>query len=598
MTTPDPFAPGYRLTDGNQLNTEIANPSWSITDSISATPGGTMLTSAKVTNTITNVTAASASGAGLTLPQAIMGRVLVVANNTNNDIRIFAEGDSTINNLAGQIGILLQRGTASIYTAIATKQWEQLNFTATNVVNGIINVKDFGASGNGTSDDSGSIQAAVNFANSQGGGIVYFPPGTYAIASYINGNNKNNITYQGAGAGDSIIKLQNGATLPTLIFALSVQDVTIAGLGFDLNAAAASPGAAPAIALSSVNNCVVQNCKIYNFPQFGLEITGVNYKVLNNYFKIYTPLTTGTWSIWSGSTPNQDATFEGNYLDGAHLAVLGSNLNILNNHIVNFEYGAGIVTYADPNCFNITISGNICHSEHATIDSDITVQSGMELNSYNTTVTGNICYRNSGSGIVTSGRNCVISNNICFDNNLYRTVNPAYNSPGIATYSHDLSLNTDASGTLISNNKCFDTIGPSGNQAYGYVAIHAVAVLPYPIFVTNNDFDGNRIGPVLITQFRPGDVNYIGETLFGSFAYTPSPIAAGGFTQTTLTLPSAQIGDLVTVNYSQPTQGLIITGWVASANQIGVTLFNPTSFSITLPAGNLSVTSTKNENSV
>lgn len=54
-----------------------------------------------------------------------------------------------------------------------------------------INVKDFGAVGNGSADDFGAIQNALSYANSIGGGQVYIPEGTYKIGSTLSfqGNN-------------------------------------------------------------------------------------------------------------------------------------------------------------------------------------------------------------------------------------------------------------------------------------------------------------------------------------------------------------------------------------------------------------------------
>jgi hypothetical protein len=46
-----------------------------------------------------------------------------------------------------------------------------------------INVKDFGATGNGTTDDSTAIQNAINAINSNRGGRVLFPQGIYRIAT-------------------------------------------------------------------------------------------------------------------------------------------------------------------------------------------------------------------------------------------------------------------------------------------------------------------------------------------------------------------------------------------------------------------------------
>ncbi len=42
-----------------------------------------------------------------------------------------------------------------------------------------LNVKSFGATGNGTTDDRPAIQAAINAAIALGGATVFFPPGTY-----------------------------------------------------------------------------------------------------------------------------------------------------------------------------------------------------------------------------------------------------------------------------------------------------------------------------------------------------------------------------------------------------------------------------------
>jgi polygalacturonase len=43
-----------------------------------------------------------------------------------------------------------------------------------------LNVRDFGATGDGTSDDTDAIQAAIN-ALPDPGGTVYIPSGTYQV---------------------------------------------------------------------------------------------------------------------------------------------------------------------------------------------------------------------------------------------------------------------------------------------------------------------------------------------------------------------------------------------------------------------------------
>jgi len=85
-----------------------------------------------------------------------------------------------------------------------------------------VSVKDFGAVGNGTTDDTAAIQAAITAAINAGGGKVYLPAGNYLISSTLNITG-NDITIVGDGmnttlitcnfaAGD-IISIQNTSTI-------------------------------------------------------------------------------------------------------------------------------------------------------------------------------------------------------------------------------------------------------------------------------------------------------------------------------------------------------------------------------------------------
>lgn len=51
----------------------------------------------------------------------------------------------------------------------------------------VFNVKDFGALGNNSNDDTQEIQAAIDAAFAAGGGVVYFPNGVYRLAGALNG---------------------------------------------------------------------------------------------------------------------------------------------------------------------------------------------------------------------------------------------------------------------------------------------------------------------------------------------------------------------------------------------------------------------------
>jgi polygalacturonase len=58
----------------------------------------------------------------------------------------------------------------------------------------VFNVKNYGATGNGSTNDSGAINKAVTAANAAGGGIVEFPSGSYKSANTI--HLKSNVTIQ------------------------------------------------------------------------------------------------------------------------------------------------------------------------------------------------------------------------------------------------------------------------------------------------------------------------------------------------------------------------------------------------------------------
>ena len=49
----------------------------------------------------------------------------------------------------------------------------------------VYNVKDYGAVGNGSTDDTAEIQAAINAAQAVGGGTVFFPPGRYLVSNSL-----------------------------------------------------------------------------------------------------------------------------------------------------------------------------------------------------------------------------------------------------------------------------------------------------------------------------------------------------------------------------------------------------------------------------
>ncbi len=75
-------------------------------------------------------------------------------------------------------------------------KWVNRTLNWVSGTNHYVNVKDYGAIGNGNADDTNAVIDAVN-ALPASGGIVYFPPGKYKISNVE--INKNNVLFVGEG---------------------------------------------------------------------------------------------------------------------------------------------------------------------------------------------------------------------------------------------------------------------------------------------------------------------------------------------------------------------------------------------------------------
>jgi hypothetical protein len=93
----------------------------------------------------------------------------------------------------------------------------------------VYNVKDHGAVGNGSTDDTAAIQATINLVGSSGG-IVFFPSGTYSIGTSL--TIASNIIIQGSGSGTSFIKQNSTSSdvfVGTDIASLIIESIRLNG---------------------------------------------------------------------------------------------------------------------------------------------------------------------------------------------------------------------------------------------------------------------------------------------------------------------------------------------------------------------------------
>jgi len=94
-----------------------------------------------------------------------------------------------------------------------------------------VSVKDFGAVGDGTTDDTAAIQAAITYAVATIGNNIYFPKGTYKVTATLTiptVNNSKSILY---GSGAVIQATHNGVLFQNNNIFVAFKDLTLAGPG-------------------------------------------------------------------------------------------------------------------------------------------------------------------------------------------------------------------------------------------------------------------------------------------------------------------------------------------------------------------------------
>lgn len=210
-----------------------------------------------------------------------------------------------------------------------------LNFNSSNrlSVNGnpvtVINVKDFGATGDGATDDTTAIQAALT-ASPASGGTVFFPAGTYIISAAL--VPENNTQMVGEGKCASVLSVGSGHTIST----------SSANIGY--------------VHVTDANNLKIHNLKFLGFGAYsGVAFTnpyggGNSVGFTNDDNAIRVEFSTGVSNV-----EITGCEFTGIGLGIAILGnTLGENITIRDNYFHNLGKGA-VRLY---NCQGFDVSNN------------------------------------------------------------------------------------------------------------------------------------------------------------------------------------------------------------------------------------------------
>lgn len=305
----------------------------------------------------------------------------------------------------------VQAGTGAVTTTVQARLRQ------------LLSVKDFGAVGDGITDDTVAIQAALNAGTSRS---VYFPAGTYRISASL--LIKTKTTLIGDGMEKSIIKLMPGfaagatairnETISGTVDVYYDTDLEFYGLTFDGNNNSTRTG--ELVAIAKVRNVTFSNCGFQNHTFIALAMTAnSNMVVTECYFTNNgrpRPSTVSAPALWTATSvlgTSYDVRVENNYFRGNNwsaayfMPVRGSFTN--NNCVDNGEStifcnNTGAYLRIENNTITGTTRSNISGS-------------GIECGAPYTIITGNTIDSCAAEGIaLTDVQNVTIANNIIFNN--------------------------------------------------------------------------------------------------------------------------------------------------------------------------------------
>lgn len=374
----------------------------------------------------------------------------------------------------------------------------------------VVNVKDYGAVGDGVTDDASAVQDAID--SSPSNTEVIFPNGTFLIGASglsINGKSKFRLTGIGATIKLDAVATQTLATFgSTAISVDSCSDVTVSSLHIDGNAKASN-----LIGLRNCTDCKIVGNECYDGGVNALifSVGGTRNRFIDNNTHDAIGAARGLWIGNINTVEHEnDPAIRGNRSYSNPATGIGGTATgaiIDGNHSLD-NAGAGIALGAvdSPDNYRRTvISNNICrgNSFHG-IQSDASTDAQY---SEHVTVTGNICEENAAAGIyVLRARDWVVSNNICRDNDFDGTGN----SNGIEV--------DRAKRVVVSGNLCEDTrSGGSRTQEIGIRVVAQVAALDIEdVLVVGNICRNNTTSGINVSNSGSGTIS--GVSIFGNMA--------------------------------------------------------------------------------
>ena len=367
-------------------------------------------------------------------------------------------------------------------------------------------VRAYGATGSGDAtniDDTAAIQTAINAAQAAGGGVVYFPWGTYLLSSTL--MIPANVSLSGPNNGQARLKRMANHNAP--LVTVSGDRVVIANLVFDGNDANQSTNGYPEINVAG-SYVRIEHCEFTSWVSLLVRVDAAS---VRKYITIRGNHATGRadapgsgyWSttnaggFWMENAEYFEIT--DNVLDAAPTAVSDG----AGGGIVTLRGGPGTIRGNTLRLYNRTLDGIVSWGAHdLVIEGNVVDSANDDCITYRDYIDGTVSERITIQGNVllnagTSGVYCPADNqhkHIVIAGNVIKNTGLAGITFGNAIYSAVVGNTIDTAGThgIIVSSALGSPVTDSvvaDNVIYGSKH-HGMLVLPGCV---RNTISGNRI---------------------------------------------------------------------------------------------------------
>jgi parallel beta-helix repeat protein len=309
----------------------------------------------------------------------------------------------------GRRHFALLGGVVLISFIVAIVFFSSTSTAAIETLGVTLNVKDFGALGNGISDDRKAIQDAINAVPSAGG-TVLIPAGTYRIGSsisdpiwgfYVGLKVKSSVNLVGEGIGKSIIKEDIAIDPNRLIINNKSWDskISISGITIDLNKNPLSSGSGAGLTFVKAKDISIQDLEIKNAEREAVILESVsNFQIAGN---VINNVATGIFVTNCDNGKISENTISSTLGDGILVMSDGigqcKDINIKSNYIKDVgDVGVDIDVNnkATPH-ENIVVSDNIIENSVSN-----NVPTGIRVSYSRDIIVANNIVKNLGTGIL------------------------------------------------------------------------------------------------------------------------------------------------------------------------------------------------------